>query len=145
MPIGIEPTTGWSDIDEQHADLLARADAVRAQVRGRNVAAALRSLDGLMEATVRHFAHEERLMEETRYPERARHRGAHELFLHDLHALASEMAEAGLTATVESWANERMPEWMAFHIQTNDLPLVRHLQRSRLRNPTPLTRPEPHS
>jgi hemerythrin len=131
---------GWAEIDAQHEDLLRRARSLRAIVQARDEASALEALDAMLEATVLHFAFEEDIMERTQYPERVRHRGAHDLFLQDLHALASEMADAGLTAEVETWATERMPEWLSFHIQTNDAPLARHLQHARVRGQPPRTR-----
>jgi hemerythrin-like metal-binding protein len=133
MPARPEAPAPWADIEQQHDDLLRRARSLRAAVEARDEAGALEAHDGLLEATILHFKFEEDLMERTGYPERVRHRGAHDLFLQDLHALGSELADAGLTAEVETWATERMPEWLSFHIQTNDAPLARHLQQARWR------------
>jgi hemerythrin len=133
MAASTEMSVGWAEIDAQHEDLLRRARSLRAIVQARDETSALEALDAMLEATVLHFAYEEDLMERTQYPERVRHRGAHDLFLQDLHALATEMADAGFTAEVETWATERMPEWLSFHIQTNDAPLARHLLHARVR------------
>src|SRR5512137_2206565 len=130
----------WAEIEQQHDDLIRRARSLRADVQARDEGAALEALDEMLEATVLHFKFEEDLMERTGYPERVRHRGAHDLFLQDLYALATEMADAGLTAEVETWATERMPEWLSFHIQTNDAPLARHLQHARVRGQPARTR-----
>lgn len=126
-----QPVTGWEEIDSQHADLIRRAAELKARVEARDAAGACAVLEGFLEATLRHFATEEELMERSQYPERTAHKGAHDLFVCDLYALASELAESGLGAVVEDWAVVRMPGWLAFHIQTNDQPLVRHLMRSR--------------
>jgi hemerythrin len=133
MPARTDPPNPWAEIEQQHDDLLRRARALSDHVKARDEGAALEGLDAMLEATILHFKFEEDLMERTGYPERVRHRGAHDLFLQDLHALATEMTDAGLTADVETWATERMPEWLSFHIQTNDAPLSRHLQHVRWR------------
>jgi hemerythrin len=125
-----ELAVGWEEIDRQHHDLVRQAAALGACVRRRDAAGAAASLDALLEATVRHFLTEEELMERSQYGERSAHRGAHDLFLQDLHALSTELAGRGLTAGVEEWALVRMPEWLTFHIQTNDAPLARHLRRT---------------
>jgi hemerythrin len=133
MAARTDPSAPWAEIEQQHDDLLRRARALSGHVRERDEAAALEALDAMLEATILHFKFEEDLMERTGYPERTRHRGAHDLFLQDLHALATELSDAGLTAEVETWATDRMPEWLSFHIQTNDAPLARHLQHVRWR------------
>jgi hemerythrin len=129
-----ELSVGWPEIDDQHVDLVRRAAEIQARVKARDAAGAARLLDGFLEATVRHFATEEELMERSQYGERRVHRGAHDLFVQDLHALAAELAAAGLTETVVDWAMVRMPEWLTFHIQTNDAPLGSHLRRGLARS-----------
>jgi hemerythrin len=124
-----ELSVGWPEIDDQHVDLVRRAAEIQDLVRARDAPGAAGLLDAFLEATVRHFATEEELMERSQYGERSAHRGAHDLFLQDLHGLAVELSAAGLTETVVDWAIVRMPEWLTFHIQTNDAPLGRHLRR----------------
>jgi len=134
------PSTGWEEIDVQHADLLRRSAELKACVEGRDAQGASAVLDGFVEATLVHFATEEELMSVSQYPDQAAHKGAHDLFVHDLYALASELADSGLSAAVEEWAVVRMPCWLGFHIQTNDAPLVRHLARNKSpRLPRPAT------
>ena len=131
VDIAALPSTGWPEIDVQHADLLRRVAELRTCVLARDAAGASAVLEGLLEATVRHCTTEDELMERSQYPERVAHKGAHDFFIQDLCALAGELADTGLNAVVEEWAVVRVPEWLAFHIETNDAPLVRHLLRSR--------------
>jgi hemerythrin len=124
-----ELSVGWPEIDDQHVDLVRRVAEIQERVRTRDEAGAAERLDAFLEAIVRHFATEDGLMERSQYGERAAHRGAHDLFLQDLHALGVELGASGLTETAVDWALVRMPEWLTFHIQTNDAPLGRHLRR----------------
>lgn len=123
--------TGWPELDAQHGDLLERVAKLASCVSARDAPGATATLEGLVAATVRHCATEDDLMERSEYPERAAHRVAHDFFIQDLYALATELADSGLTAAVEDWAVVRVPEWLVFHIETNDATLVRHLLRSR--------------
>jgi hemerythrin len=132
-----ELSVGWPEIDDQHVDLVRRAAEIQARVKARDAAGAARLLDGFLEATVRHFATEEALMERSQYMDRTAHRGAHELFLQDLHAVTRQLAAAGTSEAVEEWAASRMPGWLTFHIQTNDAPLGRHLRRALERSGAP--------
>ena len=83
-----QPVTGWEEIDSQHADLIGRAAELKARVEARDAAGACAVLEGFLEATLRHFATEEELMERSQYPERTAHKGAHDLFVCDLYALS---------------------------------------------------------
>jgi hemerythrin len=76
-----------------------------------------------------HVATEEGIMDDALYPERGRHRLAHEVFLADLQLLGAELAAAGPTPRVLEGLRVRVPEWLRFHIAANDLPLGLFLAR----------------
>jgi hemerythrin len=118
------------ELDRQHADLFRKVrDAVAALDEPRAVAeAAVRTL---AEAVLAHFAIEEQLMDEALYPERARHRAAHELFAADLAQLQESLRVEGPTPQVALSLSRRVPDWLAFHIRVNDAPLAAHLARRR--------------
>jgi hemerythrin-like metal-binding protein len=123
------PVLDFPGLDAPHADMLQRAADLAAAAGARNDRKVASILDGLLEATALHFAFEEELMERTSYPERGAHRAAHDLFLQDLHLSAREIATAGVTPRVLEWATERLQQWLRFHMEANDRPLARHLQR----------------
>jgi len=77
-------------------------------------------------------------MSSTRYPERGRHRAAHELFMQDFAQLSQELEASGLAPSTARWIAVRVPEWFAFHVQVNDVPLERFLSsRRRPQEPSP--------
>jgi len=123
------PVLGFPELDAPHADMLQRAADLAAATRGRRDREAASALETFIDATTRHFAFEDEWMERTAYPDRGAHRAAHDLFLQDLHASALEMRQAGVTPRVAEWASERLQQWLRFHIEVNDRPLARHLQR----------------
>ena len=124
-------------VDAQHGAILHLVGEVHRCVRERNAAATRKALAALWDETVGHFATEEALMEEHAYPERNAHRTAHRLFLEDLEALLDESAEQGLTEEVGAWALYRVPEWISFHIETNDAPLAKFIARKAAAGATP--------
>jgi hemerythrin len=131
-----ELSVGFEELNVQHKELLrllAEVDARFAAVDARGAAIALGALVG---AAIRHFAAEEALMERWQYPDRAAHKRAHELFLEDVRALEREEAEDGLTQDVVDWAQGRLPEWISFHMLTNDAPLGRFLALRAARAPS---------
>ncbi len=131
------PVLGMPELDAPHADLLSRADDLAAAARARRARSTTTLLDGLIEATALHFAYEEEWMDKTSYPDRVAHRTAHDLFLQDLHAASVEVRAAGVTPRVLDWACGRLQQWLRFHMEKNDRPLARHLERTRVRPSAP--------
>lgn len=127
------------ELDHEHALLFARLDAVSALLDTGAPAEIERAVAALADALVSHLAAEEALMEEAHYPERGRHKSAHELFVADFLRMRAELREEGPTPFVASWLRIRIPEWLRFHIRVNDAPLAAHLARP---HPGPQPRPQ---
>jgi hemerythrin len=131
-------TVGWSPdltlneelLDAQHVDLFRRLTDASAALDGTR-AALDAAVAAFADALVAHLAVEERLMDETLYPERTRHRSAHELFLADLGQMRAELHHKGATPAVAEWIRDRLPEWLRFHIRVNDVPFGAFLARRR--------------
>jgi hemerythrin-like metal-binding protein len=125
-----ELTLNHEELDAQHIELFRRLrDA--AVALDATKAAAEEAVAALADAVFVHLADEERLMEETLYPERVRHRAAHKLFVADLMQVRDELAASGATAAVAGWVRERGAEWLRFHIRVNDGPFGVYLARRR--------------
>jgi len=140
-----ELTSGYEEIDGQHRLLLERLDAVVRAAEADDLPRATETLGVLGDYLVSHFQAEEWLMAESAYPERVRHKNAHDLFMQDFAQLGHELAAAGLSPHVLTWIGTRLPEWLKFHIQVNDLPLGRYLTNRRFR-PSPAARADkPHA
>ena len=118
------------ELDRQHAEVFRRLEAAALALAGTR-AASERAVREVVEAVVAHLAAEERLMDEALYPDRARHRAAHELFAADLLRLRDELVANGATANVRDGLLRRVPEWFRFHILANDVPLAAFLARRR--------------
>ena len=118
------------ELDRQHAEVFRRLEAAALALEGTR-AAAERAAREAVESIVAHLAAEEQLMDESLYPERARHRAAHELFAADLLRLRDELFANGATPNVRDGLLRRVPEWFRFHILANDVPLAAFLARRR--------------
>lgn len=132
MPVDWSPELTLNDelLDTQHVDLFRKLEAAAGAIDGprETLDATLAAFaDGLMA----HLAEEERLMDEALYPERIRHKSAHELFVADFERMRTELRASGPTPLVGDWVRRRIPEWLRFHIRVNDQPLVAWLLRRR--------------
>jgi hemerythrin len=147
MPAEWSPDLILNDeaLDQEHVDLFRQLGAAAAALEGDRTCLD-QAVETLGETLVHHLAREERMMAQLGYPERARHRMAHELFLADFDRMRAALRGSGPDAVVAEWLITRIPEWLRFHIRVNDAPLAHWLaQRSRkpARNPTaaPAARP----
>jgi hemerythrin len=121
-------------LDPQHVELFRRlADAAAALDGTPEQANAAVAAFG--DALVGHLTDEERLMEESLYPERIRHRSAHELFVVEFEQMRAELRVKGATPLVADSLRRRIPEWLRFHIRVNDAPFGAWLARRRPQPP----------
>jgi hemerythrin len=125
---GAEIELDHPQLDAQHDQLFQCLRAAAGALEGRSAAVAER-VSAFADALMEHLAAEEALMDETRYPDRGRHKAAHELFVADFLQMREELREKGPTPLVEEWIRTRLPEWLRFHIRVNDAPLAAHLRR----------------
>ena len=138
-------TCGFHEMDAQHRGLLERAEAALLAGKAGDLAGTKQALTSLGDVIMGHFQAEEVLMNECTYPERVRHKAAHDIFLQDFNQLVREVDGAGLSPPTLAWLSTRLPEWLKFHIQVNDQPLGRFLS-ARRRSATAVTsekKPQP--
>jgi hemerythrin-like metal-binding protein len=124
-------------LDRQHLELFRRlGDA--GDALGGDRARLESAIAAFADALLDHLSTEERLMDETLYPERVRHRSSHELFVAGLERLRDELRRLGATPELDAAIRHRIPEWLRFHIRVNDAPFGEHLARRRPKPPAEL-------
>ena len=119
------------DLDRQHGELFGLLESAAAAFDLGDRAELLTALARFTEALLTHTAEEDRLMEASLFPDRGRHRQAHELFLADLERLRLEVEAGGATPVVDEWLRLRVPEWLRFHVAVNDTKVAQHLATHR--------------
>ena len=128
-------STSWTDdlalnhpvIDGHHQELFRRYDALaRATAIGDRCEAG-RLFEYLGFYVVEHFGAEERLMEETGYPDRAAHRAAHDQFLDEMLAFGLEFTDRELNHAPRGRVVRWMADWLRLHIAGTDILLASFL------------------
>lgn len=117
-------------LDAQHVEIFRRITEA-SQALGGPASRLDAALAALSDTLATHISTEERIMEEALYPERTRHRSAHELFMADFAQMKEELRRQGPTPLVQEWIARRIPDWLGFHIRVNDMPLGAFLARRR--------------
>jgi hemerythrin len=128
-----ELLVGFEEMDRQHRGIFDALEQARRASLSRDLPSLRAAVAALGDLLVAHFAAEEAFMAESLYPDRARHKAAHDLFMQDFAQLGHELEARGLGDLASSWVNTRLPEWVKFHIRVNDEPLGRFLAARRFR------------
>lgn len=81
----------------------------------------------LFEHTEQHFAMENQLMRDSRFPAEAEHAGEHQRVLGEFKQFKSRV-DKGMLAFGRSFVRERLPQWFVLHLSTMDSALAAHIQ-----------------
>jgi len=133
-------TVNNPELDRQHVELFRRLHQASDALDGGAPLAVDLAIAEFADTFVEHVAAEETAMDEALYPDRIRHKAAHELFMADFLRFREELRTHGPTEEAAEWIRTRIPEWLSFHIRVNDAPLAAYLAR-RTPNPTEVRRP----
>lgn len=124
--------TGYAAIDEQHQELFARADAlIDAMLQGKAASEMSELVVFLREYCREHFAMEEALMTQVRYPLAPGHLEAHRLFEQRFQHIERMLAAKGPTAKVVLDLKDLIRGWLVTHIGTIDAKLAAFLRSAR--------------
>lgn len=121
--------TGNKLIDTQHKELIDRINKLldSCELNSGKVTA-VNTLDYLSDYTNTHFADEENLQKEIRYPDFDKHKAQHEAFkktIGELHEMLQE--EEGPTAAFVEKVEENVIKWFYTHIQGFDRSVAEYI------------------
>jgi hemerythrin len=74
----------------------------------------------LLEHTRHHFAEEERLMQETRFPPYPVHKGEHDNVLADMEARVGQWNQGHDAAALRDWMDRDVGDWFVEHVSSMD-------------------------
>ena len=119
---GDEYAVGVEAIDDEHKELF---DAVRglesAMARFAQPTEMGELLNKLSASTARHFADEEAMMREAKYPGLALHVANHQRLMEKVKAFAARHSQSGVT--VNQHALNFLRDWLLHHIENDDVRL----------------------
>lgn len=134
------PEAGLPEIDVEHRAIAAVLRDLLAAVvdddRERTVSLGRK----LVDASIAHFAHEDELMREVRFPGAAQHTQIHREFLEESKRQVDGAESRGLSADLLRWAGG-LDEWFYRHVMTEDLRLAIAVRRARAEAALGLERP----
>ena len=118
---------GVAELDREHRELVALvSDLFITADSRRDVALFEWRMDLLIKHTLAHFAYEERLMQETNYPDKEAHQLQHRALIMQIRVLRTALIE-----NVLEWNDEMIRlirNWLLVHIIEADRPLGAYLR-----------------
>lgn len=120
---------GLPAIDNQHRELIERANNLVAAMRARKGAEAISEVaEFLREYVVEHFGDEEALMIKHAYPKYDFHKSIHDAFKTDFKIIAlklqSSQTKVGPTIEIQ----QKVMDWLRKHIQGTDVAFAKYLK-----------------
>ncbi|MDR0381068.1 MAG: bacteriohemerythrin [Oscillospiraceae bacterium] len=121
--------TGYALIDTQHKELINAINNLLAACSGGKGRAALNeTMDFLSQYTAKHFADEEKLQVQHRYPDYTNHKRLHDGFKLAVADLSRQLKSEGPTIAMVGKVNARIGDWLVSHIKREDKKVAAHLR-----------------
>ena len=115
---------GVDEVDHEHRELIEEINALYAAMReGADYDSVVRALGEIFAQIAAHFALEEKMMRQSRYPAFLEHKQDHETLLDDLRDIMDEVEDDG-TFDERSLARD-LERWFSDHFRTHDAKLHR--------------------
>lgn len=120
--------TGNPIIDSEHQELIKKVnDFYFACSQGKAVDEVLNMLRFLKLYTDKHFAHEEKLQQDSNYPEFNNHRMLHRVFQDRVDELEIKIRKEGISIGSVVEINQKVGYWLMEHIKKEDVKLAKYL------------------
>lgn len=121
--------TGNNLIDSEHKQLFdAINNLLEACAKGEGRVQITKTTKFLYDYTSKHFADEERLQIQSRYPEYQNHKQMHESFKKSVQEVSKKLEEQGPTVALVGEINSLVSGWLINHIKREDKKLATYLK-----------------
>ena len=119
------PRVAIDFMNQDHDEFVALRAALLELIASGMTDAIATLLDELHQHTIRHFADEEKLMQETDFPVYPVHKGEHDNVLADMAARIAHWQESGDHDTLQKWLDTAVGDWLVAHVNSMDMVTAR--------------------
>ena len=124
-------SVGVQQIDDQHKELIKRANAfLTSMTNNASNAEVLSILDFLGAYVKTHFQDEENLQRRYGYPEFAEHKKIHDDFMVTVGKIRGDIAEFGFTPVTSSLVSSTLTNWLMLHIGRKDKAVGEYIRKT---------------
>jgi hemerythrin len=120
---------GFADIDDEHRSIFTHFEnlATAAQ-EGQSTKVIAQLVDFLFEYTHVHFAHEDKIMQEYKYPKIDIQRKEHIEFTQDTNQVKARIEKEGASRELAIEVTGKLLRWLINHIKKHDRELVEYIK-----------------
>jgi len=123
--------TGNAAIDAQHKELIkAMNDMLDACFSGQGHAKLDPTIQFMVDYAEKHFADEESLQMQCRYPDYQNHKKLHDAFKVTVKDLAKHLMEEGPTTALVRKVNSSVGDWLVSHIKNEDKKVAKYIREN---------------
>ena len=113
--------TGYEKIDNQHKQLVSAVNnLIEASKSGKSENAVMETLEFLTGYAIKHFADEEQLQIEYKYPDYFTHKRIHDDFKETVGKLTEQVIKNGPTVEIIDDVSSTVGSWLLNHIKGDD-------------------------
>lgn len=114
------PPVAVDFMNRDHDEFAARRETLLEQIASGAETAIDALLDELFDHTVRHFADEEKLMQDTGFPVFPVHKGEHDSVLADMAQRIGQWKSGRDLAALRDWLEHAVGDWFVAHVASMD-------------------------
>lgn len=123
--------TGNAIIDSQHKELInAINELLDACATGNGRAKLKETSNFLLNYTKRHFTAEEKLQQQSRYPDYINHKKYHDDFVKEVNQIVDQLEAEGPSVVMVGKINHTIAGWLINHISTEDVKVAAHIKNT---------------
>lgn len=121
---------GIPQIDKQHKELCDQIDKLfEAGSKGKGADEVLKTLSFLESYTIKHFADEEKLQLQIKYPNFQQHKAKHTEFINKIAKMKKEATTSGVNITMVISLNQMISTWLIEHIKAADADYAKYYNK----------------
>lgn len=121
--------TGNEEVDNEHKEIFALVKKVINAAFDSQEEKIETTIDFLADYTIRHFAHEERIMEESNYPDTDIHKKQHQDFVKDVVALKERVMVESDSRKSSIEVNNVIVDWLTAHVLGSDKVMAEYYRK----------------
>jgi len=118
--------TGNTVVDSEHKEIFTLVQKVMDATFTSRKEKVNTAVDFLTSYTLKHFSHEERLMQESAYPDMQKHKAQHKAFAESVGVLVQKINASGETLQLSNEINTVVVDWLIDHVLGSDMLLTVH-------------------
>lgn len=123
--------TGNLTIDSQHKELIqAINELLDACSQGKGRVQVAKTSEFLLNYTKTHFADEEKLQIQARYPDYTKHKQYHTEFVKVVQDIVSQLNAEGSSVVIVGKINNAIAGWLINHITREDVKVAEHIRKN---------------